>query len=563
MAQRTPVDRFGLLGTTLDRKFRVERLIAEGGFGVVYKATHVMLERPIALKVLKTPEELNDAAKAAFIDGFSREAKASVKINHPNIVQVLDFGVAEMPNGEMAPYMALEWLEGRTLRDELRARRGQGGRSPAAALALLRPALEALAYAHDEGIAHRDIKPANMMLVPTRRGETIKLLDFGIAKLMEEGEEAGSGETKTRSLLNAFSLQYAAPEQIGGSRTGPWTDVHAMGLILTEVLTDQPPYDGKERTEICCEVLSPTRPTPAKRKIDVGPWEQVLAKALALRPADRYANAGELLAALEETLPAISTGRFSPPGGTSVSASTAAGSEADHVSLVTGPSGVGSEASAPSLVTGPSVVVSVPSVPVVPSMAEPVPVPVETGEHASPTTLRGTVTTHSSVSSATVRRVRPGVLVGIGVFLLVVGGIVAVRITRGGSSDHRAAATVPAQSTTVSGGLVARPPAPQMQIPVSPPASPVTPSGTSMNMNGGSAATSQRNDSSTVPATSGRSTNRSVTGLRSGRVTNTSASVRASERVVRDTSRAVPGRRDSAHGGQPTRITSSTRVEVE
>lgn len=555
MAQRTPVDRFGLLGTTLDRKFRVERLIAEGGFGVVYKATHVMLERPIALKVLKTPEELNDAAKAAFIDGFSREAKASVKINHPNIVQVLDFGVAEMPNGEMAPYMALEWLEGRTLRDELRARRGQGGRSPAAALALLRPALEALAYAHDEGIAHRDIKPANMMLVPTRRGETIKLLDFGIAKLMEEGEEAGSGETKTRSLLNAFSLQYAAPEQIGGSRTGPWTDVHAMGLILTEVLTDQPPYDGKERTEICCEVLSPTRPTPAKRKIDVGPWEQVLAKALALRPADRYANAGELLAALEETLPAIScsgvnvTGRFSPPSGTL--ASTVAGSDADHVSSM----------------TGRSAVVSAPSAPVVPFVAEPVssPVLVETGEHANPTTLRGAVTTHSSASAslATARRIRPGVLIGIGVFILAMGGIVAMRVAGGRPSGPRAAATMPVQATTTGATLAPVPPTPPRQVPVSN-ASPTNPPSIT-SVNGGDIPRSLGEGSSTGSAVQTRSGNRNVAGTRSGRVTNTNVSGRASGQAVRDTNRVMSDGHGSTdtRGNPSARISGSTRVEIE
>ena len=296
------VDRFRLSGATLDKKFRVERIIAEGGFGLLYYGTHLMLDRPIALKVLKTPPDFNENAKASFMEGFAREAKTIVRISHPNIVQVLDFGVSEMPDGEMAPWMALEWLAGPTLRDVLIERRGQGGQSPQDVLALMRPGLEALAYAHEEGVAHRDLKPANMMLVPTKRGNVLKLLDFGIAKVMEEGEEAGSGQTMTTSSLKAFSLAYAAPEQTGGSRTGPWTDVHAMALILTELLTDHSPYDGKERTEICIDALSSRRPTPSKRNKDAGAWEHVLNRALALKPADRFASAGEFLQALDQSL---------------------------------------------------------------------------------------------------------------------------------------------------------------------------------------------------------------------------------------------------------------------
>src|SRR5437762_2368526 len=102
MAAPAPIkvvaDRFQLVGTTLDRKFRIERIIAEGGFGILYYGTHLMLDRPIALKVLKTPPDFNEQAKAQFIDGFKLEAKTIVKISHPNIVQVLDFGVTEMPN---------------------------------------------------------------------------------------------------------------------------------------------------------------------------------------------------------------------------------------------------------------------------------------------------------------------------------------------------------------------------------------------------------------------------------------------------------------------------------
>jgi serine/threonine-protein kinase len=153
------------------------------------------------------------------------------------------------------------------------------------------------------GIAHRDVKPANMMVVRARRGEAgLRMLDFGIAKVMEPEEQAGSGHTSTQTELTAFSLLYAAPEQISRSRTGPWTDVHALGLILTEMLTDTQAYQAEDTTQIYAEIVGRERPTPGRAGVDVGPWEAVLAKGLTLRPADRYGNASDFLAALESTI---------------------------------------------------------------------------------------------------------------------------------------------------------------------------------------------------------------------------------------------------------------------
>lgn len=296
------VDRFQLVSTTLEQKFKVESIVAEGGFGVVYKGVHLTLDKAIAVKVLKTPDDFNEAARAAFIQKFALEAKTIARISHPNIVQALDFGVSKMPSGEIAPWMVLEWITGQSLDHALEARRGQGGRPAAEMFAMFRPAIEALAYAHDEGIAHRDIKPANIMAVSAKRGSTLKLMDFGIAKVMETNESAGSGATRTRNTLSAFSPQYAAPEQFSSTRTGPWTDVHALALIATEILTDMPPYDGEDLMALMVDAMSPKRPTPGKRGIDAGPLEPVLAKALALKPEARYQNAGEFLAALEEAV---------------------------------------------------------------------------------------------------------------------------------------------------------------------------------------------------------------------------------------------------------------------
>ncbi|MFO0629680.1 MAG: serine/threonine-protein kinase [Polyangiales bacterium] len=303
MGTETVEDRFRAVGTTLKGELRIDAVIAEGGFGLVYRATHLGLDRPAAVKVLKTPSEYNDDARRAFTERFKLEARTVTRVSHPAVVQVLDFGVSTFPNGEEAAWTAMEWIEGKTLEDELRARRKQGGRHPIDAMALLRPIFEAVAVAHDEGIAHRDLKPANIMIVRGKRTTAARLLDFGIAKLMDAGEEAGSGHTRTASTMVACSPRYAAPEQLSSARTGPWSDVHALAMILSEVLTDRVGYAGKDTTSVFAEALSPVRPTPAKRGIDVGAWEPILLKALAIRPDDRFANAGDLLAALDAALP--------------------------------------------------------------------------------------------------------------------------------------------------------------------------------------------------------------------------------------------------------------------
>jgi eukaryotic-like serine/threonine-protein kinase len=309
MSAGEPADVFQLVGTTLEGRFAVERLVAEGGFGVVYRAQQTALERPIALKVLKTPARFDEEARTQFLASFAAEGKTIARITHPNIIHVYDFGVSVMPSGDRAAWIALEWLTGATLRDELLARRGRGGRSPAECLALLKPILSALALVHAAGVAHRDLKPANIMLVPTPAGTVLKLLDFGIAKIMGADEAPSSGHTRTRSDRVSFSPGYASPEQISNGRTGPWTDVHAMGLIFSEMLTDGAPFEAEEKGLLFQQILDRTRPTPSRHGIDVGAWEAVLSRALAVSSTERYRDAGELLRALEAVVPGASAAR--------------------------------------------------------------------------------------------------------------------------------------------------------------------------------------------------------------------------------------------------------------
>ncbi len=302
-AGATEDDPFGLVGTWLENKYDVQAVVAAGGFGVVYRAVHRTLHKPVAVKVLKVPEDVRAQSRKAVLDTFIQEARIVARMEHPAIVRVIDFGASPMADGESAPWMVLDWLQGTTLEQEFEDH-PKRRLSPQATLDLLRPIFEALSYAHDEGIAHRDIKPGNIMLVANRRGElSAKLLDFGIAKLMNEGEEAPKGQTATRSTLFAYSPRYVSPEQLSSVASGPWTDVHAMALIVTEALVGETPYPSDGEMALYQAVLSSDRPTPVKFGVDVGPWEEVLQKALCVRPSQRYPHMRDFLKALEAALP--------------------------------------------------------------------------------------------------------------------------------------------------------------------------------------------------------------------------------------------------------------------
>jgi serine/threonine protein kinase len=292
---------FGLAGALFEGRFQIEKRIAEGGFAVVYRAWQLTLERWVALKILKAPRSYDDIGRAEFRQKFADEAKTIARLRHPHIVDVYDFSVSTLPSGELAPWMALEWLEGETLSVRLKERRASGkrGLDPREAVAFLRPVIEAVAYAHEQGIAHRDVKPGNIMVTETAQGPSLRVLDFGIAKIMVDDQWPETGQTRTESAP-AFSPAYAAPEQVAFSRTGPWTDVHALGLMLTEVMTDEPPFsDPDPEAHMFEQVMARNRPTPKSKGRDVGLFEPIIGKALALAPRDRWKSAGHLLKALE------------------------------------------------------------------------------------------------------------------------------------------------------------------------------------------------------------------------------------------------------------------------
>lgn len=300
-------DPLGLTGRLLEGKYRVDARVAEGGFGVVYAGQHIGLVQPLAIKVLKCVPEASAGGWGDLVGQFLQEARLVAKLRHPAVVRVMDAGVTSTEDHpEGLPWIVMEWLDGETLADDLARRqaRGDRGRGRAETLELLRPIVEAVAEAHDAGIVHRDLNPNNLMLVPGRNATLARILDFGVAKIMRPDARSPSGITTTGSAVRAFSPAYAAPEQLSGARTGPWTDVHALGLLLTDVLCGRRTLPVDDLDAHYRAAFDPTRPTPASRGLDAGDWEPILARALALNPRDRYGSAGELLAALDGESPA-------------------------------------------------------------------------------------------------------------------------------------------------------------------------------------------------------------------------------------------------------------------
>ena len=294
-------DPFGLAGTTLDGQYRADQVVGEGGYGVVYRGWHVSLEQPIAIKALKVLSADDRVVQDALFAKFKDEAKLLYTLSQASlhIVRSMDFGAVTTASGAWAPYMVLEWLEGRSLAEDLsqRRKRGMRGRSLDEALALLEPAAEGLGVAHHRRVAHRDIKPANFFLLDSTEGPRVKVLDFGIAKIIRDGEGPG-----TRSPFASFTWLYAAPEQLDPrvGQTGLATDVYSFALLLSELLTDRVPTEGRDVVSLLKAAIDPTlRPTPRQRGANVPDGIEVACRrALAVDPKVRYATIPDLWAAL-------------------------------------------------------------------------------------------------------------------------------------------------------------------------------------------------------------------------------------------------------------------------
>jgi eukaryotic-like serine/threonine-protein kinase len=296
-------DPFGLVGSTLDGQYRVDAPVGEGGFGVVYRGWHVSLDQPIAIKALKILDADDPRFQAELLGRFREEAKLLYTLSQAslNIVRSIDFGAVTTRSNLWAPYMVLEWLEGRSLAQDLDARRARGlrGRTLEESLELLAPVAEGLAVAHERRVAHRDVKPGNVFLVEGgASGPRVKVLDFGIAKILADDESGG-----TRSKFASFTWAYAAPEQLDPrlGQTGLATDVYSFALVLTELLTDREPIEARDVVTLMKAANDPLlRPTPRTRGAEVpDAVEHACRRALAVDPRARFATISELWRALE------------------------------------------------------------------------------------------------------------------------------------------------------------------------------------------------------------------------------------------------------------------------
>lgn len=268
-------------------RYEVLGELGQGAMGVVYKARDPLIDRIVAIKTINLG--LAQDEKEEYESRFYQEAKAAGRLSHPNIVTIYDVG----KNGDVA-YIAMEFLEGRELRDIMN---DDGLLSVDQVLDIVAQVAQGLAYAHEHDIVHRDIKPSNVMVV---RDGHVKITDFGIARM-------ASSAVRTQTGMVLGSPKYMSPEQVMGKAIDQRSDIFSLGVMLYEMLTGQPPFNGDNVNAIMYQTLNAIPAPPNSLNPEVPEMiDFIVAKALAKKVEDRYQNAKDLavdLRACRETLP--------------------------------------------------------------------------------------------------------------------------------------------------------------------------------------------------------------------------------------------------------------------
>lgn len=279
-------------GPVVGGRYELAELLGRGGMAEVRKGTDTRLGRVVAVKRLRT----DLASDPTFQARFRREAQSSASLNHPAIVSVYDTGEERtiQPDGsdEVVPYIVMEYVAGRTLRDILRE-----GRKilPERALEITSGVLSALDYSHRAGIIHRDIKPGNVMLTPS--GD-VKVMDFGIARAMSDAQ---SSMTQTAAVVG--TAQYLSPEQARGETVDSRSDVYSAGCLLYELLTGRPPFVGDSPVAVAYQHVREPAVPPSRHEDDLTPEiDAIVMKSLAKRVEDRYQSAAQMRADIERYL---------------------------------------------------------------------------------------------------------------------------------------------------------------------------------------------------------------------------------------------------------------------
>ncbi len=283
-------------GHVLAGRYRIEGKLGTGGIGVVYRAVQLPLARPVAVKVLH--EDLT--ALAELRARFEREARVLSALTHPHVVSISDYGI-----DEDRPFLVMEVLEGHTLEEVVR----EDPIEPDRALAIARQILRGLAFAHSKGIAHRDLKPANVFLSRMPDGsEHVKLLDFGLARMVQPDGEADDQPTLTTRGVVFGTPAYMSPEQASGSEVDERSDVYSAGVLLFELLAGRRPFLGDTRAELLrAHLMAPVpRLASVRPELRVSPdLADVIDVAMAKEPSERYPDARDMLAAIDAIEPPL------------------------------------------------------------------------------------------------------------------------------------------------------------------------------------------------------------------------------------------------------------------
>lgn len=288
------------VGQVVGGRYQITARLGEGGMGAVYRAEHLELGRPVALKVLVDELARNRTA----VERFMREARTASAIGHPNIVDVFDLG----RDAEGRPYLAMELLEGHDLAEEMRER---GGRfEPARVLEILRPIAGALDLCHERGVVHRDLKPSNVFLASLLDGsEQPKLVDFGLAMLF------ASDERLTRTGFFAGTPEYMPPETARGELSGPAGDVYSLATIAYEMFCGEVPFEAELPNGILVQKIADEAPPMRLRSGRSFPeaLERAIAAGLATAPEDRPGGAVALIEGIEAALEGVDPSEIGAP----------------------------------------------------------------------------------------------------------------------------------------------------------------------------------------------------------------------------------------------------------
>jgi serine/threonine protein kinase len=407
-----------LLGAIVARKFKIEKLLGVGGMGKVYKARQLALDKAVVVKVLH--DQFRDDPQ--LVQRFQREARAASRLNHPNSIQIIDFGQDE---GGVV-FMAMEFLQGQDLFAHLKK---EGPLEPGRLSRVMIQVCSALAEAHEMNVIHRDLKPENIM-IEDRRGQRdyVKVLDFGIAKIQDPAENT-NGQALTQAGMVCGTPEYMSPEQARGLNLDPRSDIYALGVIMYQLSTGELPFVSDTPIGIVTKhILEKPIPPRAKRPQIPEALEAIILKAMEKEPNGRFNTVVEMGEALEALSRAL------PPTG------------------ATGSFSVNSDKSGPMLAAPPTSSQPVPQPPVTTG---------PTGPTTSPTTSTPSATAPAQ-GALEVPPVRPGgspamKIAAAAVVVVLVAVIAAVVVKQMGKQPTVADAGVTVVATVVDAGVAAPP----------------------------------------------------------------------------------------------------------